>query len=319
MLPDDHEVINNLDLNFPAEMRLFVLAAKRCFFEYQHALVADCPSHDCALFSLERLAPGFDLLLLDTRFERVFHNYDSLFGDRQLQFVRDSLVTGNSLIVATSGTRQTSKKEGLGGLFVHMFVLVPLLVINRFLCWVAQVVDNEFYPLSRPSFARSVEQLLSLVHNSSQRDVVFVGGDFHHFSVSALNSWRSVVASGMTRASTAAAAPHTALLFWATSLFPAAVKNKQTMRFFVSQFLCKTNKKVGMFRSQSPSDIFLGKNFVVVSLNSESRLNVEAFLDDSYMSTRERVVNGVVRYITMKHFIGTILAIVIVKLWFKMR
>ncbi len=73
-----------------------------------------------------------------------------------------------------------------------------------------------------------------------------------------------------------------------------------------------------MFWSQSPSDIFLGKNFVVVSLNSEARLNVEAFLDDSYMSTRERVVNCVVRYITMKHFIGMILAIVIIKLWFKM-
>ncbi len=132
MLPDDHEVINNLDVNFPAEMRLFVRAAKRSFFEYQHSLVADCPSHDCALFSLEHLAPGFDLLLLDTRFERVFHNHDSLFGDRQLQFVRDSLVTGNALIVATSGTDK-QKKGRNGGLFVQRVYFSSIACYQSFL------------------------------------------------------------------------------------------------------------------------------------------------------------------------------------------
>ena len=65
MIPDDHEVINNLDVNYPARLETFVAAAKQVYYEFQHALVGNCPTFDCPIFRLEEnLAPGLSLLLL---------------------------------------------------------------------------------------------------------------------------------------------------------------------------------------------------------------------------------------------------------------
>jgi hypothetical protein len=58
MIPDDHEVVNNLDASYNRSLSVFVSAAKRVFYEFQYRLVGDCPTFDCPLFRMEELSPG---------------------------------------------------------------------------------------------------------------------------------------------------------------------------------------------------------------------------------------------------------------------
>jgi hypothetical protein len=245
MIPDDHEVINNLDARArrsPAT-DLFVRAARQAFYEYQYALHADCPSFDpvkCPIYRVQSLAPQLSLLLVDTRFERAFvATDDSLLGERQRQFLERVPVQSNdTLIVATS---------------------VPLMLINPFLCWVAEKADGEYYPLaaSRPVFANDVRLLLDLAATKAKKSYL-VAGDVHHYSMSHITGSNAsivqVVTSGMTRGSTAGRAPHSAVLFWATSLFPPSL---------------------GPYSTSAPREVFLGKNFVMLERGAEGEMTIE--------------------------------------------
>lgn len=174
---------------------------------------------------------------------------------------------------------------------VFLIVSVPLLVINRFLCWIAKVVDNEFYPLSRPQFATSVQEMLTVL-NSSISEGVLIGGDFHHYSKSRIrdtNLW-SVVSSGMTAKSLTSTSVHGSLLFWATSLFPGSV---------------------GPFKSEAPQEIFLGKNFVVIERGSDGRLTVRPTLDEKSVEGWGSVVNWMVGNLHFEHYV-TFLAVLVV-------
>lgn len=277
MLPDDHEVLNNLDTHRPARFATFVRAAKQAFFEYQYALYGDCPSFDvaqCPLFRLHQLSPGLSLLLLDTRFERAFvANDESLLGPRQWDFLGVLPVTSDAVIVASS---------------------VPLMAMNQFLCWVAEVYDDEYYPLagSRPLFGSDVIRVLDMA-TSRFNSSVLIGGDFHHYARSSINNGlvTQLVTSGMTSGSTTARSPAGALLFWAASLFPASL---------------------GSYRVSAPSDIFLGKNFVVLDYSS-GVMKIEPHFETGLTGSAARM-QWLVANVKLWHYASAIFGMVVMVL-----
>lgn len=150
------------------------------------------------------------------------------------------------------------------------------------------MVDDEYYPLSRPEFSSSVEAMLTVLNQSTfASEGVLIGGDFHHFSSSTIQGTKllSVVSSGMTAKSLTSSSFHGSLLFWATSLFPASV---------------------GPFKSSAPNDIFLGKNFVVVERQSDGKLKVVPVIDENSVVGRGASVNWLVRNVRLEHYLGGI-------------
>ncbi len=145
-------------------------------------------------------------------------------------------------------------------------------------------------PLSRPLFEQSVLEMLQLL-NRTTADGVLVGGDLHHFSLSTIakSNLRSVVSSGMTRQSTTAASSHGSLLFWATSLFPAAV---------------------GEFHDNAPESIFLGKNFVVIRKRMGKPIEIEPVFDrDGLRQGKEVIVNWIVENLRIEHYVCFLIVI----------
>lgn len=234
MLPDDHDVFNNLDRNVLERLDpAFVASARRAFYRFQFALHADCPTLDCPIYRVESLG-HLSAVLLDTRFERTFRGDGSLLGAEQMRFVERAL--GGA---------------ALEGQHVAVVSSVPLLGINSFLCRIAQAWDDEYYPLapSRPLFASDVRGVLDRLAASNASSRTVIGGDFHHLSISDVSPGgiSSIVVSGMTRESTTARSPHGSVLFWAAALFPASI---------------------GPFVVSAPRVVCFHRNFLVVNTSA---------------------------------------------------
>lgn len=254
MLPDDHDVTNNLSKLHASNssLQLFVRACVQAYYEYQHALVEDIPDN----VSVEQMPlyrfitmGNTGLALLDTRFERVFrHPVDGLLGDRQFQQFQEALSKWHSMehvIVATT---------------------FPLVYINPWLSEIVWRSDGEQYPLLArvPSFQKDVLRILDMVASEvGHLDVLFIGGDHHHYALQNLTknadmTFRSIVTSGMTSGSTTARTAHSAALFVGTSIAPASL---------------------GPWKASIADEVFLGKNFAVVDCATPIA-QVHAYLED---------------------------------------
>jgi phosphodiesterase/alkaline phosphatase D-like protein len=84
MMPDDHEIINNIDeKTMNSEIEPVIQAGKTAFIEYQLLLMRDYKEDDNIFFFRE--IDGYGIAMLDFRWKRTFkHEKDSpLLGNQQ--------------------------------------------------------------------------------------------------------------------------------------------------------------------------------------------------------------------------------------------
>lgn len=236
MLPDDHEIVNNLDsfLFARADMRSFIEAGRRAFLEYQYQLVADIPmlrgrggggadavagsdavadaetsaaaradDSDFAyaavkdIFFAKRVG-ATAVFFLDTRYQRTFSHDETfpLLGGAQWEALQQALRQWGG---AESGVRQ-----------LVLPISVPLLLFSERLAHVIHLAEREMYTTHTYNL-NSTLQLLDVLREFGQRTgipVTTVGGDVHMYANSSVCHaptgfcLEQLIASGMSVQST---------------------------------------------------------------------------------------------------------------------
>jgi len=254
MLPDDHDIINNLDADLDTPILHNLLAAGRqTFFEYQLALLKptdDAEASPAAYFS-KRIG-DLALYFLDTRMERTFAHEPAhpLLGSAQWHDFQTTIA---------AWTKDKSIRR------VIVFSSVPIFG-GTAAAQIVYAMEQERL-LTHPDLIGETQLLLdTLAPLAAQDRVVLVGGDIHMYMQSLIclggtddTCIRQVATSGMSIGST--------------------VLNSPKIYVFVLLWYYILPVQVGEWVAMH-TDGFLGKNFVVLRHTPGSaELEVMPFLD----------------------------------------
>ena len=210
MIPDDHDIINNLDRwmmeqDSNQQFKRMILAGKEVFFEYQYQLIKDSlvAGSRQELVSNEPIYYFRDIgiaciALMDLRFERTFNGDAThpLFGSKQLKELQSFLST-----CMNNENRSIKIKRAL------IFTSIPILFFGDTFSSVVYAAEKERYT-THPDFKQDVINFLDYLSNTyGTYRIVFVGGDIHQFLKSRIckspdQCFEQLITSGMTIAST---------------------------------------------------------------------------------------------------------------------
>ncbi|KAF0972418.1 hypothetical protein FDP41_009321 [Naegleria fowleri] len=213
MIPDDHDIINNLDSwmltkESDEAMKRMVLAGKEAFYEYQYQLLKDVliGSKKQELVSNSSVYYFRDLgfaclALLDLRFERTFNNdpESPLFGTKQLNDLKQFLSR-----CMNNENRSIKIKRAL------IFTSIPLLFFGEGFSKVIYTAERERYS-THQDFKQDVTKFLDYLDNTyGTYRIVFVAGDIHQFLMTRIcksqeHCFEQMITSGMTIQSTVGA------------------------------------------------------------------------------------------------------------------
>jgi hypothetical protein len=195
MLPDDHEVINNVSpemLNDPVKS-LIIKAGMQVFKEYQFSLLRD-PQDDASwnpFYSFPLENKNVKGQLLDLRFERVanFNSRHPLVAKDQWKYLDKALISQEK---------------------VYVFSNLPLLFIPTTLTHIAYWFEKDTMA-SYPTVLRDTLDVLNHFCDVGKEVTIFAG-DVHLYADSLLTredcKIRQVITSGISKGSTAIRAPH---------------------------------------------------------------------------------------------------------------
>jgi hypothetical protein len=216
MLPDDHDLINNLGdrLWQNTTLRPLIRASRQVFLEFQFALHYDfpisseglarcaasggsddseCLENDSAVMLTRYEQRGsVGLALVDVRFHRSFLDGDQFLEKQQIDRFEQQLAlwrkdqTVKTIIVATS---------------------LPLFILTKFATACAEIFDGEFTSFHNKHVNDTTRMLEIAIDAAKQKDTVLIAGDMHHFQSSRVCNGRNecvrqLMSSGMSVGST---------------------------------------------------------------------------------------------------------------------
>eukprot|EP01080_Neovahlkampfia_damariscottae_P009372 gene9372-1583_t len=195
MMPDDHEIINNLDehlVNSPINQ--VVKAGKQSFIEYQLLLMRDYEGNDDIFFFRE--IENYGIAMLDFRWKRTFQQEpDSpLLGKKQFNQLKQH--------VQKWGTSKEINK-----ILIFSQTAGPLLgeQASKLIYW----IEKEMYT-SHPDILNHTNKMMDIFKPYSSK-IKWIVGDLHSFFISKIcyddeykNCIDHMITSGMTIGSTAA-------------------------------------------------------------------------------------------------------------------
>lgn len=199
MLPDDHDIINNLDREFLEDRRDVILAGRQAFYEYQFQLLEDVFDENGnelemvkkdQIYRFKRLGP-VGLVLADTRFHRTFHYEpeNPLLGKQQLYDIDQQL---------------KKWKDDPTIQHVLIFTSVPLTFISPTMAKIVYKVEKERYP-AHPDLVNDTIKLMNVMKQCAPK-IRIISGDVHQFVMSKLchkdgTCISQMITSGMTNGS----------------------------------------------------------------------------------------------------------------------
>lgn len=247
MLPDDHEVINNISPEMLKQE--YILAGIRAVLEFELQLQSDIHfiggSFWKPFFQVKQFSHGVKLMMLDWRFQRVirFDKKHQGLGEIQLKFIESHLANSD------------------GDISLILFNNSPLLLIPQPLAHVAYWFEKDVV-LTHPFVFNDTVTLLNKLLKVKSEVFVF-GGDVHLFADSIITRKgstkriRQVTTSGLTSKSTAIASLHLYIYdLLAIRLWPQVY---------------------GQWRLHH-DNVFLGRNLVKVSIGNFGNVQIEPIL-----------------------------------------
>jgi len=206
MMPDDHDIFDNLDRHhLNSTLSPVVRAGRQAYYEYQFQLQEDGDLLDSEGRTSPRiLSDAIDhyirigstiLVFMDTRFQRVFQ-YESerpLFGQRQMLQLQENL----------AGWGKDDKIKT-----ILILTAVPVLFQSTPMCVLAEEMTREKYG-AHPDLLSDTLYFLNLV-KPFHKKIWLISGDIHQFAhVKICESSGEVcltelISSGMTRSSASA-------------------------------------------------------------------------------------------------------------------
>lgn len=190
MLPDDHDIINNLDKRSidlsenPDAVPEMINAGRQAVYEYQIQLQRDIYQKDSngellpaefmerdEIYFFKSMA-NVCWMFLDTRFQKTF------------QFDSSSAILGSRQIAAIKEALNTCAKDAR---IVTAFSSVPFLFMSETFAKIVYKVEKEKYS-THPDLQQDAINFLNLMgefkKKHPKKDVKLVGGDIHQFFVS---------------------------------------------------------------------------------------------------------------------------------------
>ncbi|KAE8893204.1 hypothetical protein PF005_g8019 [Phytophthora fragariae] len=327
MIPDDHEIINNFNLELAqkafqgptnsllseeererfAALQLHCRAGLQAYYEFQYQLYRDFPWESVdfledALGGIIRAHPVYfavemqqlKLLFLDVRFERAFFNEEDLpklVSDEQRRFL--------------DGKLRTWSRDDRSAAVV--FAGMPLFFQSAFSAAIAHIVEHETYPgmaEQRPG----LEDLFNIFqgYNQQQRlqsnnELVrlLVGGDLHmmaHSRVCGTEPTNSgcldhLITSGITNGSTSIQdtklIPYYYLITQLTPVFEIAYSWAQCIPLLSSLLPRSSPWYIEYDR------VFLGRNYGVLEFTSDGNFSWNQTVTQPYDEAYQRHVQSV--------------------------
>jgi phosphodiesterase/alkaline phosphatase D-like protein len=211
MIPDDHDIINNLDRRFivddngnPSALADVMEAGRRVFLEYQYQLRDDLPSSDSyAEVYFFREFMNVCWMFLDLRMGRAFRNDTQapLFGTYQMQDFQSHIdsCSSNEIVISTS---------------------IPILFTSTFAAKKIFEIEHDKY-CNHPDFLPETTQFLDTLGKviaEKKKSVTILSGDIHQFNSGKIcnkdNCISQIVTSGITKESTVIHGGRMTKLFW---------------------------------------------------------------------------------------------------------
>lgn len=266
MLPDDHDIINNLDREFlEGPSKQAVMAGRQAFYEYQFQLMNDIYNEDGTeneimknneIYSFKKIS-GIGFALLDLRFQRTFHfEKDSpLFGKKQFTALKETLKEWDKSVDS-----------------IYIFTGVPFVFFSPIMSRIVYKMEKERYLTLEEMLPETLKFLEAIRPYSSK--VRLVAGDLHQFVMSDIchkvtgECIPQMITSGITKGSTSVGE----VKLWAFYTFGS---------YF-------TNKDIGDWKLKV-SQNFLGRNYGVIE-HEEGKINWYGMVDAELHDLKSKIL-----------------------------
>lgn len=262
MMPDDHDIINNLDEHFlESPMRNVILAGRQAFYEYQYQLFGDLDLLKNDEIYFFKNVSNYGLAVMDFRFSRTFQ-YDKknpLLGKKQYELFK-------SHVKAWNESKEIEK--------ILIFSQIPFPIMTETAAKIVDIAEKEKY-MSHPDLVDYTIDLLNFLKPYHSK-VKLIAGDAHHFALTSLchqdgTCLQQMVTSGITQKSTVIDSPKiytfTTLLNWFDSKRVRDWKMKYNYQYLDKNYgvleLGKDFHWKGVFQKQTLTSQILQRIFLL--------------------------------------------------------
>lgn len=193
MMPDDHDIINNLDEHFiESPLKNVILAGRQAFYEYQYQLFGDLDMLKNDEIYFFKNISNYGLAVMDFRFSRTFQ-YDKknpLLGEKQYELLKSHVHLWNQ-------SKDIEK--------ILIFSAIPFPIMTELAANIVYIAEKEKY-MPHPELVDYTVDLLNFLKPYHSK-VRLIAGDAHHFAFTKLCDIDNVclnqmVTSGITVKST---------------------------------------------------------------------------------------------------------------------